>query len=439
MLRETKALAGAAARPEAASHAPRPHICFVAPHAWPVLSRDASIQVVGGAEVQMSILARLFAAGGYRVSMICLDFGQEDRARIDDVVVHKLFRMEQGIPVVRFLHPRLTTMWRRLKEVDADIYYYRSAAMWLGVLAEFCRRHGKRSIYAGASDKDFVPGQGGQIRYARDRWLYRRGLARVDAIVAQNAAQRADCKRHYNRDAVVIPSCYELPEKSASQEKNLVLWVGTIHAGKRPELLLDLAERLPRQRFVMIGGPGSFDRAFFERIRARAAALPNVEFTGFLPLAQVEPWFDRARVLVNTSVYEGMPNVFLQAWARGVPTVATVDVGMPAHRVASDVGGLSREVRLLTENRPLWESASKACRKYFERNHSSSQVLARYGRLFASLCPPDKGGSERSERGVSGTENQTPRSPSARDPLVRGSAKAEPAHDPLVRGSEAKP
>ena len=90
--------------------------------------------------------------------------------------------------------------------VNADIYYYPSAAMWLGVLAEFCRRHGKRSIYAGASDKDFVPGQGGQIRYARDRWLYRRGLARVDAIVAQNAAQRADCKRQYNRDAVVIPT-----------------------------------------------------------------------------------------------------------------------------------------------------------------------------------------------------------------------------------------
>jgi glycosyltransferase involved in cell wall biosynthesis len=386
MLRETKALAGAAAaaNPGAASHAPGPHICFVAPHAWPVLSRDASIQVVGGAEVQMSILARLFAASGYRVSMICLDFGQEDNAVVDGIVVRRLFSMGEGIPVFRFLHPRLTTMWRRLSEVDADIYYYRSAAMWLGVLAEFCSRHGKRAIYAGASDKDFVPGQGGQIRYARDRWLYRRGLARVDAIVAQNAAQRADCKRHYNRDAVVIPSCYEPPERKACQEKGLVLWVGTIHAGKRPELLLDLAERLPRQRFAMIGGPGA-DRAYFEAVRARAARLSNGEFTGFLPLAQVEPWFDRARVLVNTSVYEGMPNVFLQAWARGVPTIATVDVGVPSHRVASDVGGLSREVRLLLENPSLWESASRACRKYFERNHSSAQVLARYGRLFASL------------------------------------------------------
>ena len=62
--------------------------------------------------------------------------------------------------------------------------------MLTGVIAEFCRRHGKRSIYAGASDTDFVPGQ--QLDpLARDRWLYRRGLRRVDRVVAQNQAQRA--------------------------------------------------------------------------------------------------------------------------------------------------------------------------------------------------------------------------------------------------------
>ncbi len=392
MLPETKVLAGAgaAAHAQAAAPARKPHVCFVAPHAWPVLSRDPHIQVVGGAEVQMSTLARLLAADGYRVSMLCLDFGQPDHAVVDGIAVTKLFAADRGLPVLRFLHPRLTATWRRLAEADADIYYCRSAAMWVGVVAEFCRARGKRAVYAGASDKDFVPGQGGQIRYARDRWLYRRGLARVDAVVAQNAAQRADCKRHYDRDAVVIPSCYELPRGSRAGNGDCILWVGTIHSGKRPELLLDLAERLPKQRFAMIGGPSAREPQLFERVRSRAARLGNVQFTGFLPLAEVEPWFDRARVLVNTSVYEGMPNVFLQAWARGVPTVATVDVGVPAHRVASDVGGLSREVRLLTENRSLWQSASKACRKYFERNHSSSHVLARYGRLFAGLCPPEE-------------------------------------------------
>jgi hypothetical protein len=91
--------------------------------------------VVGGAEVQQSILARLFVAHGYRVTMVCQDFGQPDGAQLDGVVVRKVFAGHEGIPVLRFVHPRLTRMWRVLREVDADIYYYRSASMWVGILA----------------------------------------------------------------------------------------------------------------------------------------------------------------------------------------------------------------------------------------------------------------------------------------------------------------
>ncbi|HET7669078.1 MAG TPA: glycosyltransferase family 4 protein, partial [Burkholderiales bacterium] len=336
----------APAAPAAAGAARRkPHLCFVAPYAWPVLSRDPTIKVVGGAEVQQCILARLLAANGYRVSMISFDYGQPSPTLVDGVTVYKSFRPDAGVPVLRFVHPRLSTMWRVLREVDADIYYQRSSAMWTGVVAAFCRRYGKRSIYAGASDRDFELGQE-QIKHARDRLLYRWGLASVDRIVAQNPHQIESCRRHHKRQAVLIPSCYELPPGARPGSGDRVLWVGTIHDYKRPDWLLDIAERLPQRRFVMIGGPSvggeRFRPGYYESIRSRAARLPNVEFTGFLPLAQVEPWFDRARVLVSTSVYEGMPNVFLQAWARGVPTVATVDVGAPVNTVFADVDGGAR-------------------------------------------------------------------------------------------------
>ena len=366
------------------------HICFVAPHAWPVLSRDKHIKVMGGAEVQQCNLARLFVANGYRVSMITMDFGQPERSVVDGVTVHKVFAPDAGVPVLRFLHPRLTSMWRALREVDADIYYCRSASIWLWLVTEFCRRHGKRSLYAGASDVDFLPGVGGQIRYARDRWLYRRGLAAADAIVAQNEAQRATCREHYGRQAVLIPSCYQLPAASGadrlSASDDYVLWVAMVQESKRPELLLDIAARLPQRRFVMIGGPRPGTEAFYERIRARAATLPNVDFKGFLPLAQVEPYFDGARVFVNTSRYEGMPNTFLQAWARGVPTVATVDVGAPgAYTMFQDADGAAREIQALCTDEARWRAQSAACRAYFERKYSPQTVLERYGEVFEAL------------------------------------------------------
>ena len=95
--------------------------------------------------------------------MITLDFGQPEGARVDGVTVHKAFAPGAGLPVVRFVFPKLTAMWSALARADADIYYVRSASMWLGVVVEFCRRHGRRSVYAGASDKDFVPGVGAQL------------------------------------------------------------------------------------------------------------------------------------------------------------------------------------------------------------------------------------------------------------------------------------
>jgi glycosyltransferase involved in cell wall biosynthesis len=217
-------------------------------------------------------------------------------------------------------------------------------------------------------------------------------VAHVDRVIAQNSFQLESCRRNHQRDAVVIPSCYAPPPhaRRATLEHDCVLWVGTVHDYKRPHWFLDIAERLPERRFVMIGGPstGGEQRTpgYFESVRRRAASLPNVEFTGFLPLDEVERWFDRARLLVLTSVYEGMPNVFLQAWARGVPTVATVDVGAPVNTVFSDVAQGAARVETLLSDSALWTQASNDCLAYFERNHSAAEVLAHYARLFDELA-----------------------------------------------------
>lgn len=383
------------ARQQAANGA-KPHICFVAPEAWPVFSGDTSIEVVGGAEVQQSILARLLAKAAYRVSMICFDYGQPRRVEIDGVTLLATHRLSAGIPVLRFIHPRITAMWQSMHEVDADIYYQRSTAALTAVVAAFCRRHGKRSIYAGASDSDFVPGEQ-MIQYRRDRWLFERGLARVDTVVVQNEKQQRDCLVNYGRDSILIPSCYELPPGpriQSGEHDGCVLWVGTLRPTKRPELFLELARRLPHRRFVLIGGasktdPGGAER--FAEARNAARQLANVELTGFLPLAQVEPWFDRAQVVVNTSFFEGMPNVFLQAWARGVPTIAFTDTGSrldgkAVYPVVNNVEQGAAEIeRLFTDDLHRARAAARG-REYFTRTHGSAGVLARYAALIDELA-----------------------------------------------------
>src|SRR6267143_1525270 len=248
-------------RPIAMSH--RPHICFVAPTVWPVFSGDRRIQVVGGAEVQQSYLLREFVRRGYPVSMICMDYGQSDPSIVDGVTVHCMHAPDSGLRVVRFLYPRLTSLWAAMHRANADIYYQRTSDPITGFIAAFCRSRRRLSVYAAAHDWDFDPDLP-QIRYGRDRMLFRWGLRNVSGVVVQSERQREALARHYGRDATVVPSCYGYTGKR-SCPGGIILWAGTGKRIKRPELFIDLARRCPQYRFRLVGGGardegGSFDR-----------------------------------------------------------------------------------------------------------------------------------------------------------------------------------
>jgi glycosyltransferase involved in cell wall biosynthesis len=367
----------------------KPHICFVAPTTWPILSGDLEIPVIGGAEVQQSVIAPALAARGYRVSMICLDYGQPDEAVVKGVTVYKTYKPDAGIPVLRFLHPRLTSLWSTLKRVDADVYYQRTAAINTAITAEFCRRHQRRSIYAGASDVDFIPGKE-DIRFARDRKLFAHGVRRVDSVLVQNEAQRKTLRANYGREGTLIPNCYAPPPGARADRGGYVLWVATVRPSKRPELLLELARRMPEHRFVVIGGsdPGRRAEEYHASMREAAAQLPNIDFRGFVPFVAADRCFDGARVVVNTSLYEGFPNTFLQAWSRGVPTVAFVDTGsrqngQPVYEVASDASDMAAKVDRLMRDDLHWHGASQRAEAHFRENHSVEAIVGLYEREIA--------------------------------------------------------
>ena len=374
---------------------PLPTICFVAPNAWPVLSGDGDLPMIGGAEVQQVIVAQELVKRGYRVSMICRDFGQPEEVRINDITVFRSFRLEDGLPVLRFVWPRLVSTWRCLARADADIYYQRTAGMLTGVVAEFCRRAGRKSVFAAAGNPDLEPGTS-RIEYARDRWIYEYGLRHVDRILVQNEEQERLCLANFGRTSTRVPNCYTLPDSKAPGAGRYVLWVSTIRKLKQPGLFLDLAEALPEFRFRMIGGPGRGEAPLYETIKRRAAGIPNLEFLGFVPFAQVEAHFDDASVFVNTSESEGFPNAFLQAWARGVPTVAFVDSGARANgrRVGCRVHSFEAMVSQVSgwlANDTGRVQEGRRCREYVAATHAPARVLEIYERIFLELTRRETG------------------------------------------------
>ena len=359
-----------------------PHICFLAPNAYPILAGDSGVKFAGGAELQQVILARELANRGYRVSMICLDVGQDKRVEVDGIVVYRAFRQEAGLPIVRFISPRLSSIWRCMNAANADIYYHRAASMLTGAMAAFCRWKGKKSIFAVAGEP--------KIRFARDRWLYMYGLKHVDCIAVQTINQLEDIRGTVNRESVLIPNLYQGNVQEANNTSNVVLWVGTIRQVKRPDIMLDLAAALPDLRFRMIGGQSGADRQFFDSIDQRAKAIDNLEFVGFVPYDEIGRYFDDATLFVNTSDSEGFPNTFLQSWARSVPTVSFIDSGAKNEGqeigcVVDSVESMADKVSYLMANDREREEIGRQSASYVREHHHLDRILEIYETQFAKL------------------------------------------------------
>lgn len=371
----------------------RPHICFVAMNIYPTISRSSDVEFVGGAEVQQTILARALVADGYRVSMLTGDFGQPEIVDCDGIAVHRVPSPgSRGIKGLRFVHPHLTDVAAVLRRIDPDIVYFRVAGFRAAAAAWYARVTGKSFIYACAHDTEMMR-DGNNPSGRRDAFLFRLALKSADAVLVQNVLQRELLSQTFGKDGLILPNCYVEPSAGAADASGHVLWVGTVKAGKFPESFVELARRNPSRTFRMVGGANPQDsagQAYFARIRADAASVPNLEMVGHVPFHTVGQHFDGASVFVNTSASEGFPNTFLQAWIRGVPTLSFVSPevtpGETGTIVCRDLDDMSSRVDVLTRRGDAWAQASAVCKAHFAKVHAVESALQRYRDLFDRLA-----------------------------------------------------
>jgi glycosyltransferase involved in cell wall biosynthesis len=319
--------------------------------------------------------------------MISIDYGQSEGEVLNGVRLLKMHKPDAGLPGFRFVHPRVTSVWAAMRRADADVYYQRASGVHTGLVAAFARRYQRVSVFAATHDHDFRPDPP-SLRLRRDRMIFSWGIRRVTRVVTQTERQQALCSEVFGRESVHIDSAYGHRGEPAAHS-GVVLWVANAKRHKRPHLFLELAARLPQYRFRLVGGPAdqAEERRYFEELQARAKVLPNVEMTGYVPYAEIESMFDGAAVFVNSSVGEGFPNTFMQAWSRGIPTVSFFD---PQTRLDGDAVGIvvdsvdqmADTVRWLKEDAASWSIAGERSRRAFAQTHSLARVVTLYERLI---------------------------------------------------------
>lgn len=399
-----------------------PSVCLVCGNVYPLF--DASVRIpIGGMETRAALFGRgLAATKRWHVSFVVSDFGQPFLTRREDIDfrvyqpvyrragrnVFPRLRKRRWFPALNLDQSDLKLLWqipmiatwlalptlffpRFWKKLKPDIVCcFGNNERTAEVVAD-CRRAGIRTILCIASDKDlspdYRPGNREPNHYGMPKWQGHYTLTHSDAIIVQTEAQQAALRLHFGRTATLIRNpVHAFPDDPHSwrprPQREYILWIGrTDEFNKRPGLFLQLASECPGIDFLMIASRTD-DACFRALERSRPANLRIVEH---VPAPEIRDYLQRARVLVNTSKFEGFPNTFLQAAVTGTP-IASLEVdpdGMLSEFgcgicAQGDTGRLRTAVLTLWNDDETAERHARSCHGYVLERHAATDRIAEF-------------------------------------------------------------
>lgn len=300
----------------------RLRLCIVTPVHWKAF--------MGGAQFQIKcLLDYLQTLDRYDIHYIARRVPVE--RQLDGYTIHRIGD-GRGMPRLGY-SADFRRLHRALKELSPDVIYQRIGCAYTGIAAHFARRHGCGFVWHAANDTDVQVGmkvrQSNWIRERLERALLSHGIRCADTIVTQTEHQAHLLLRNFGRkpDAVVANFQPEPTDAISKAHPPRIVWVANLKRSKQPDAFLRLAQRLkdiPDARFVMIGAgaAGSGVTPWHDKLMQDIRMASNVDYLGQVPQDEVNKELARAHVFVNTSLYEGFANTFIQAWMREAAVVS---------------------------------------------------------------------------------------------------------------------
>jgi glycosyltransferase involved in cell wall biosynthesis len=345
----------------------------------------------GGAETQVYLLARALADRGWRVGAIVFPAeGLPDR--VDGIRLITRPRPRTDARLVGKIG-EIIAIWSTLARVKSRVFVQRAAGFETGLVGLAAKAKRGRFVYSSANVVDFDFAR--LERRRRNVALFELGLRLADPVIVQTPEQERLCEDRFGLEPVMIPSIAE-PTAARSDTPRSFLWIGRLRHYKQPTVFADLAAALPDVSFEMIAVPTGKEAPQLEReLEARARKLPNLTVHPPMARDQVGDKINSAVAVVNTAEYEGMPNIFLEGWSRGVPALSFThdpDGVIGRERLGGFAAGSFERLVALTEQmwrtRESQDAITRRCRAYVADRHSPDVVAERWASALGLPNPP---------------------------------------------------
>jgi len=359
--------------------------------------------LIGGDATAVDALRRAQERAGHEVAVVVSNAPEIPAA----AGVHKVGPPQTGADLDRITRNRVRTMralrrWCRveLPRLRPDVVHSHSADLGYPAAAE-ARRVGIPSVQT--CHGLWFPVWGpwslrGRAEIALLRRARHAAIATVDRPALEALRARGFSRVVHIANGVDVE---EFAGPRTEPDPPRLLFAGRHELQKGLDVLLDAVAIVRRDRGagfrLVIAGQGSQTPVLRER--SRALGLDGVvSFAGALPRGDLVRAVREASALVLPSRFEGFPIAILEAWAVGVPVIATsvggvADLCGPENAVlvpAEDPRALATAIAVLLDDPALRRRLGGAGHRLVRERYTWDAVAGRYIQLYDEVRAPSR-------------------------------------------------
>lgn len=370
-------------------------ICF-----WGNIGGALRGKTGGGGELQIALLAKALARGGHEV--VILDYViTEEFCTEDGIKVFPIKGWDKGIRVIRTLTHRLPLLFSNLRNQKADVYYSRIRDFRHIITLWAARKVNAKFILGLAEDLD--------VMSFRMRWkyyflnnlhhlwglfggllceiVYPLLLHKADMVLVQHEGQKEMLFQRGIR-SVLLPNLIDSAQIPviSNPTQDYFIFVGWLDEQKGVAELFEVVTKMPLHSFKIIGPPrDKTGLHYYERLKS----LKNVILLGELNHTDTLRQIAGSKALISTSHMEGFPNIFIEAWAYGIPVLSLfVDPGavIANENLGAITNGSIEELIISIENIKNSHEFAERSKAYVNRTHVlNSAKIIEVSRLFCDI------------------------------------------------------
>lgn len=323
--------------------------------------------------MQLYLLAKeLQKSDLLNLNFIVADYGQNAIEDYEKIKLWKSFSFKQN------LISQIFCFFRVFSKVKADVYIQRTLTIFSGLIAIYCKIIKKKFIYMVAHDGE-TDNSLPIFTRKLNRILINLLFKHASLVIVQNNYELENLRKKYPKLKIeVLKKGLKIKEPVQNNVPVFdCIWVGRCEKWKNPQIYIELAEKNPSVKFLMIIFPSENDPEYYNDLIRKGSRLSNLTFLDYMQNDQIYEHLTKSRIFCFTSELEGdWPMVVLEACAAGLPVVSyklnyslLIDEYHGGIFCNGSFDEMNNQISKLPGNFELLTSMSKNAIKFVSENH----------------------------------------------------------------------